>query len=100
MPDSHQLMPFPTCPIKGPSRDQEVFTWAAIDRNGRRKVDGTEHVFNDGWISPSHHLWDLVTADQNRLSESSEKPNDSIAIRVATLVTMKAFGLFPLGDTD
>ncbi len=24
--DSHQLMPFLTCPIKGPSRDQEAFT--------------------------------------------------------------------------
>ena len=31
----------PTCRIKPPSRDQEVFTLAAVERNGRRDVDGT-----------------------------------------------------------
>ena len=27
--------------INGPSRDQEVFTWAVVARNGRREVDDT-----------------------------------------------------------
>ncbi len=30
----------------GPSRDQEVFTWAAVARNGRREVDGMRQHTN------------------------------------------------------
>ncbi len=43
----HLLMGFVGCAIKGPSRDQEVFTWAAVVRNGQREVDGTRQHTND-----------------------------------------------------